>query len=323
MITQRTHMTGRLNVKDQEGSIKKDNTNFDSAKDMQKLDGKDIGQVLNEISDPNYVDPKKLRKVGNNQLDKDAFLKLMLEQMKHQDPTNPLQSHEMAAQLAQFTSLEQLQNMNTNIGKLVESQQPHEKFQALSMIGKSINSDTSYIAHAEGMKDHDIRFDLANEAKDVEVIVRDAEGKDVRKYEFHNLKKGTNSVSWNARTDDGSEVRPGDFRVFITAKDESGKSVNAKTDISGKITGVNFTAAGPVLMVGNQSVKLSDVKQIVDPSVVQDQSKKSEDITNMDLRKLEPKEENKGVQQKGNLDKVVMSKELSNTLKEKDKDGKY
>jgi flagellar basal-body rod modification protein FlgD len=316
MITQRTHTTGRINAQGSDSNIKQDNTKFDSAKEAEKLGGKDVGTMLNELSDPNFVDPKKLRKVGSTELSKDAFMKLMLEQMKNQDPTNPLQSHEMAAQLAQFTSVEQLQNMNTNIGKLVDAQQPQEKFQALSMIGKSIKSDSSFINHMEGMKDHDIRFDLNADAKDVEVIVRDAEGKDVRKYSFHNLKKGTNSVSWNARNDDGFEARPGDFRVFITAKDDTGKTVQAKTDISGKITGVNLTAQGPVLMVGSQSVKLSDVKQIVDSEVQQDQGKKFMDITNMDLQNTEPVDETKGVQLKGNLNSVPMAKELSNKVKD-------
>ena len=80
-----------------------------SASDSQKLDGEDIGSVLNRIADPNYVDPsKKMRAVGNDKMDKDAFMKLMLAQMKNQDPSNPLKSHEMAAQLAQFSSLEQM-----------------------------------------------------------------------------------------------------------------------------------------------------------------------------------------------------------------------
>src|SRR5689334_11359839 len=70
-----------------------------------------VGDMLNKVADPNYVDQsKKMRTVGNNQLGKDAFMSLLLTQMKNQDPTNPLKSHEMAAQLAQFTSLEKLNN---------------------------------------------------------------------------------------------------------------------------------------------------------------------------------------------------------------------
>src|SRR3712207_3372809 len=85
---------------EQASSLKNDNARTVSATDHQEAFGdQNVGDVLNKIADPNWVDPtKKPRAVGNNQLDKDAFLKLMLAQMKHQDPTNPMQSHEMAAQ---------------------------------------------------------------------------------------------------------------------------------------------------------------------------------------------------------------------------------
>src|SRR6478672_1972280 len=118
----------------------RDNTNNLSATDKKEVlggEGGDVGSLLNKIADPNWVDPQKAeRKVGNNTLDKDAFLKLMLAQMKHQDPTNPQPSHEMAAQLAQFTSLEQLNNINTTLEGMKQQQAPGVNFQALAFIGK-------------------------------------------------------------------------------------------------------------------------------------------------------------------------------------------
>lgn len=72
-------------------------------------------------------------------MDKDAFMKLMLAQMKHQDPTNPMQSHELAAQLAQFSSVEQLQNLNTTMTDMRNGQKPSESFQALNFIGKAVS----------------------------------------------------------------------------------------------------------------------------------------------------------------------------------------
>jgi flagellar basal-body rod modification protein FlgD len=318
MITQRTNMTGRINSTP-EFTNKGETINQDAAADQKKLGGKDIGTVLNELADPNWVDPAKTRKVGNNQLDKDAFLKLMMTQMKSQDPTNPLESHEMAAQLAQFTSLEQLQNLNTKMDKLVDVSAPNDKFQALSMIGKVVSSDSSYLNHANGMKEHEVKFKLQDDSSEVSVVIRDQDGKDIKTYNFANLKKGDNSVRWNARTEDGYEVRPGEFRVFFVAKDANGKSVKADTEVSGKITGVNFTAAGPVLLVGNQSLKLSDVKQLQDESVLQDQSKKVMDITNLDLQNGDNKQDTKGVQPKGNLDQVAMQKSFKDSVEGKKK----
>src|SRR5688500_17684299 len=101
---------------EQTSSMKGDGKNTLSAQDRQKILGEeDLGTHLNKIADPNWVDPAKMRKVGNSELDKDAFLKLFLAQLKNQDPTNPMESHELAAQLAQFSSLEKLNNIDTGI----------------------------------------------------------------------------------------------------------------------------------------------------------------------------------------------------------------
>src|SRR6478735_2434672 len=74
------------------------NTRNLSQAEKDALGTEDIGAALNKMADPNYVDPsKKMRGVGDSKMDKDAFFKLMIAQLKNQDPTNPLKNHEMAA----------------------------------------------------------------------------------------------------------------------------------------------------------------------------------------------------------------------------------
>jgi flagellar basal-body rod modification protein FlgD len=124
-------------------------------------------------SHPNWIDPsKKARTVGNSNLDKDAFFKLMLAQMKNQDPTNPLKSHEMAAQLANFSSLEQMQNINKTLGEMKEGQKPSENFQALNLIGKAVAGDSSKVIRGLNDKDHDFKFNLPMDASEVGIKVR-------------------------------------------------------------------------------------------------------------------------------------------------------
>ena len=183
---------------------KPDTTSNISAADQKRFGDQGVGDVLNKLADPNWVDPsKKVRAVGNPTLDKDSFMKLMLAQMKNQDPTNPMKSHEMAAQLAQFTSVEQMQNMNTTLTDMKNGQKPSEGFQALNFIGKAVSGDSSKLVRARGDKTHDFGFILPDSARDVTIKVRNADGDIVRKVDLKDLKKGQNSWQWNGQDERG------------------------------------------------------------------------------------------------------------------------
>ncbi len=249
-------------------SFKSSGAQTGGAGEFQKVFGDQaLGDVLNQIADPNWIDPsKKMRTVGNDELGKDAFMKLMLAQMKHQDPTNPLQSHEMAAQLAQFTSLEQLTNINATLSQMQGAQAPAVNYQALALIGKKVSGDSSKFVRAAGDTKHALNFELLGDAAKVKVRIKDSTGKIVRKLELGSLKKGANTVTWNGLNEEGAPARPGEYRISIEAVSSNGGKVFAKTTFGGRITGLNFTPDGPVLIVGDQSIKLSDVKKIEDAS---------------------------------------------------------
>jgi flagellar basal-body rod modification protein FlgD len=253
----------------QQAIQKPDNTNTMSATDKdQALHGETLGDTLNKVSDPNYVDTsKKMRTTGNNQLNKDAFMNLLLTQMKNQDPTNPLKSHEMAAQLAQFTSLEKLTNIDASIGALRKDQEPDHNFQALNLIGKAVNTDNSRLTHTDATQSHDVRFDLAGDASEVNIAIKDANGTVIRQLKYPNIKKGKVELNWNGQMEDGSAAPVGDYSVDVQAASSNGHKVYAEMKVAGVITGVNFTPKGPQLLVGKQTVNLSDVKSIVDPAM--------------------------------------------------------
>ncbi len=258
-----------------------------SATELQKSGGENMGEVLNKIADPNWVDPqKKVRAVGSDKLDKDAFFKLMLAQMKNQDPTNPLKPHEMSAQLATFSGLEQMSNMNTTLTEMKNGQKPTEQFQALSLIGKAVAGDSARISRLKGDKEHDIRFELPTAASEVEIKIKNSEGEAVRSYSLKNLKQGANKVTWNGLDDKGTATRPDEYQITIEAKNGNKKAA-VKTDFEGVITGVNYTPEGPVMLVGNQTIRLKDVRKIVDPSLMKN-DQKAENVVPQDLKTEDP-----------------------------------
>ena len=257
----------------QKTDFKSDGRQSISASDKAQLfDGQDLGETLNKVADPNYVDTsKKLRTVGNNQLDKDAFMSLLLTQMKNQDPTNPLKSHEMAAQLAQFTSLEKLTNIDSGIEKLNTAKDPSKNFDALSFIGKSVVTDSSELNHSNVNEMHDLNFKLAGTAVKADIQVKDAGGNVVRNLSMNNLASGKNTFNWNGVMDDGTPAPVGDYTFSVTAKSSNGSKIHTETRFEGVVTGVNFTSKGPQVMVGKQVIDLADVKTISDPKLMNQQ----------------------------------------------------
>ncbi|MBC7741667.1 MAG: flagellar biosynthesis protein FlgD [Bdellovibrionaceae bacterium] len=253
-----------------------------------KLGADDIGAVLNKTMDPNWVDDGKVVKgKGNPNLDKDAFFKLMLTQLKNQDPMNPLKNHEMAAQLAQFSTLEQMSNMNSTLQKMEGKSSEPANFQALTLIGKTVAGDSSKVVRTQFDKTHDFHFNLPQDSSEATVKIFDDKGEMVREYKLSNLKAGDNKLTWNGQNDKGAKASVGEYQFKVEAKNSAGQKLAVKSDFSGVITGMSFSPEGPVLQVGSQSIKMRDVRQITDSSAkLNDQ--KSIDVSNLDLKNSEP-----------------------------------
>ena len=225
---------------------------------------KKLGDVLNSIANPNFKG-NPTRKVGNPELDKDAFFKLMLTQLKNQDPTNPLKSHEMAAQLAHFSSIEQLNNIDKTLKNMEKQGKPDHTAQLMGLIGKNVKGDSSVFVRNQNDKQHTVEFDLLADSKKVNIEVKDRFGKTIKAFEMKDMKAGKNSLTWNGVNEDGLDALAGDYRFEIKAINGKGRSIPVQTDFEGQITGMKFVKGNPVLMVGNKTIKMKDIQEISEP----------------------------------------------------------
>lgn len=92
--------------------------------------------ITDDLYYSNYRKPTK--QTGNSELGKDAFLQLLITQLQHQDPTNPMDDREFISQMAQFSSLEQMQNMTKAIESLLSSQQQTQMMNYATFVGKEV-----------------------------------------------------------------------------------------------------------------------------------------------------------------------------------------
>ena len=147
--------------------------------------------------------------VGGQDLDKTAFLKLLVAQMQHQDPLQPMTNTEFVAQLAQFSGVEQLVSVNEGLNMLQYQQMGMANAQAATFVGQDVEVRSDKIQVRDGNDSVSAGFLLNARAASVQVNIRDASGAVVRSMDLGPRDTGEVSFDWDCRNTDGTLVAPG------------------------------------------------------------------------------------------------------------------
>lgn len=205
---------------------------------------------------------------GQSELDRDAFLRLLVVQLQNQDPVNPMESAEFASQLAQFNSVEQLINLNEGIAALGQQQELIGvgiiNTQAASLSGKQVKVFSNQLAVENG-KAEPIRFSLDGNATEVTVEILDARGNVVRSEKLSNLDDGDQSWSWNGKSGTGAKAPDGVYSVRVKATNGE-NIVGSQVFVEGLVHRVRFTNGGVQLQVNGLLLNLGDVEEIGESS---------------------------------------------------------
>lgn len=190
---------------------------------------------------------------SNSELGKDDFLKLLITQMQYQDPLNPMDNTEMVAQLAQFSALEQMQNVATSTSYN----------QAVNMIGKSITATV----YNEITKQYDYVDGVAQSVniKNGEVYLKvddvDVPIGSVATVE-ESATSGTNSILNNMSSAQALTLVGKTIQAIISDEEDVYEYVEGKVDI------VRISNGVPMLVVGNKEVYLSEVSAVSENNLI-------------------------------------------------------
>lgn len=191
--------------------------------------------------------PREIKK----QLGKDDFLRIMITQMKNQDPTSPFKAEEMATQMAQFASVEQLQNMNQSMAKMANSNQPLERLAMTGLIGKTITIDRERFAHQSENETSSLAYTLDRPSKETKLKIISEAGETILEKDLGPQKAGENTFVWDGSKTNGLTSKPGNFIFRIEAVDDGGRAIPMQTKGQAKVVGVAFEGPEGVLLVGN------------------------------------------------------------------------
>lgn len=208
------------------------------------------------IATTTTTEPAKKQELG-----KDSFVKLLLTQLQSQDPTAPQSSEEFVAQLAQFTSVELMQQQNSNLESLLVATAASNQTNVSSLVGKDVSFAGDKITLKQAGDDKAMQVDLGGPADDVVVSIVDESGKTVRTMHLGPHDAGNVDVAFDGLADDGTPLPAGDYDVKVVAtKNEA--PVDATVLQRGHVSGVSFADGAAQLLVDGELVRLPDVLEI-------------------------------------------------------------
>lgn len=191
---------------------------------------------------------------AKSEMDKNDFLKLLLAQLNHQDPLSPMEDTDMTSQLAEYSSLEQLTNLNTSMDKMVDQTGTDDMYTAVSFIGKTVKAEGYAVSKATDSVST-LHYSLGEAVSDLTINVYSPEGDIVRTESLGSKQPGTFEYQWDGKDANGNAVADGTYSIGILAQDTAGKPVMVKTEVSGEVKGV-------VTENGSQYLRLDDGRYV-------------------------------------------------------------
>jgi flagellar basal-body rod modification protein FlgD len=202
---------------------------------------------------------------GSSALGKDAFLQLLVTQLKNQNPLDPQDNTAFVAQLAQFSSLEGITTLNDTVNSLSGGLQSSQALQASSLVGRSVivQTNEAYVDPASGKPFNGTVVVKDADSKPV-ITITDADGEVVRTLEMGSQKAGNADFTWDGKDDDGVLLDKGSYTFTASSKNDTGTTA-LTTYLPATVNSVTLSKTGGEIMLnlaGLGSIGMSKVQTI-------------------------------------------------------------
>ncbi|NJN50889.1 MAG: flagellar hook assembly protein FlgD [Gammaproteobacteria bacterium] len=201
-----------------------------------------------------------VRAENSQELGKNQFLELMITQLKHQDPLNPAQNEDFIAQLAQFSSLEGIENLNKSVDSMATAMRATVTMEAAALVGRSVlvPTDRTFMQGANLVGSVNVTESTSN----LVVEVSSPSGELIRRIDVGPAAVGANRFLWDGLDASGEAQSPGVYRIRAYAA--QGESTSEfSVDLPELVASVSLEATGIQLnLAGGSTVPVTEVKEI-------------------------------------------------------------
>ncbi|MCK5196596.1 MAG: flagellar hook assembly protein FlgD [Desulfobulbaceae bacterium] len=207
-----------------------------------------VSTVSNTI--PMYQEESLYKPVGKSELDRQDFMTLFITQLQYQDPMKPMDSYEMASQLAQFSNMEATMKMADNMEELLEYQTSQNNLQLLTLLDKDVRILGNEIG-VNGDEQGIGEFTLLDNADTCVVEIYDSGEHLVRSLNLGSMSADTYTLDWDGQDSLGEDVADGAYGYVVKAYDITGQEIGIDYQTVGKVTGLDFDSGKARLVLDN------------------------------------------------------------------------
>ncbi len=206
----------------------------------------------------------------DNQADEDKFLKLLVTQLKNQDPLNPLDNAALTSQLAQLSTVTGINKVNATLESLRSDIALSQSSTAISLIGKGVLVEGKGIVLSsstgpDGKTSSASVFgiDLPSAAQSVAIQIKDSTGKIVRHLSLTDAEAGSYPITWDGTTDDGATVAADGQYTFSVSATTAGSPVTVTALQLTTVSSVSTGGGGIKLNTSLGHFSIGDVKEVL------------------------------------------------------------
>ncbi|MDR6852528.1 flagellar basal-body rod modification protein FlgD [Sphingomonas sp. BE123] len=201
--------------------------------------------------------------LGSSAMDQSNFLTLMTAQMKNQDPFDPVDNTQMVAQMAQFSSLAGISEMNTTLQAIAAKLGATSTTDMVSWVGRTVLTEGN-VAYPRTDGSLAGMIELGAEAAEVNVVIEEPNGEILKSVALGSAPAGRTEFEWDGTTDTGEPAGDGPFTIRVAARDANGAAVAAQPLVWAPVTSVAMGSDGnPILTLpGIGQVSTTAIRQI-------------------------------------------------------------
>lgn len=196
--------------------------------------------------------------------DLDQFMNLLVTQLQHQDPLDPMDPNEFTSQLVEFASVEQQIQSNSNLEQMLDLQQTSLLGTVVGYIGKQVEVSGNDMPLEDGVAT--AHYSLEAKADSTAITITDQTGKSVF-YTTGETDAGRHSFEWNGKDTLGFPQQDGIYTITVSALDASGDPIGVAHTVTGTVTGVSNNDGQAVLSLGEADYDVDDVLAVRDTTI--------------------------------------------------------